>query len=720
MPAGLVFIAWIFCPSAFGQGQTTAATAESREAQIEEILVTAQRRTERLQDVPITVNAVTGTNLANMAVTGTSTLQAFVPSLAIARQANGAAPFLRGVGFLVGDANAEGSVAIYLDGVYQPMAMGNFFEFDNIDRVEVLKGPQGTLFGRNATGGVIQVITRDPSHDPEAEISVGYGNYQTILGSLYGTAGFTESLAADLAVMYTSADEGYGRNLTTGLETVPPEELGVRTKWLYTPGETTKITLAGDYSHSENAGINAQPVPGATTIAGGTYPGRYNLWSNWKESSDVEITGASLQLDQGIGALHLKSISAWREIDGTWLLDQDMSQIPLVDVNMQQSSRLLSQELHLLSSAESTLQWLVGVYYLDYEAAQDPLNLAGLAFAGIPGGLDAFGETQTTSASVFTQGTYPIAENTNLTLGFRYTWDETDSVSLWKASDAPFFIDPPTGEPAHHTLKYDKPTWRISVDHRFAPDVLGYASYNRGIKSGNFSVSTPPSALEPYLPEQLDAYEVGLKTESLDNRLRLNGAAFYYDFKNLQFQQILAGTAFIFNGPSSTLYGAELESSFQASENLSLFANIGWLDTEIGDFPNAPNTIRLPNGLTIAGDPSFNAKGNEMPYAPDFTGSVGFNYRIPASIGEFALSANAYYNDGNFAEVDNRLTVDSYLLVNATLGWTAPDGALSAQVWGKNLSDEYYYAQLTGQANLTDLGGPAPPRTYGLTIKYKF
>ena len=713
-------------PTASGQAEVPQSADNS---QIRDIVVTAQRRAQKLQDVPIAVNAISGEAAMNAGITGTVALQQSVPALQISRNANGATPFLRGIGSSIGNPNGEGSVAIYVDGVYQPAANSNVFEFNNIERVEVLKGPQGTLFGRNATGGVIQIVTKDPSQTPEMDVSFGYANYETVTANAYVAGGIAENLSAGVSLLYKNRNEGWGTQLLTGLETPGGREFAVRGKLLLTPGDDTEIRLAGDYSKSRNAISLYQPVPGAANIVGQGYPGRYNTTAGFHQDSKYTSRGASLTINHDFGAVQLASISAFKRVNGSYSVDQDVSPVPLVTGFLNSRNKMYSQEVHLLSASDSRLQWLVGAYYINYSAKFSPLLLRGLAFdpTNPDAGIDAATGTRARSVALFAQATYPIDDNTNLTAGFRYSWERTRYEGSFLVGGTNIIIVPINGVPARSTFSYGKPTWRISLDHKFAPDVLGYVSYNRGIKSGSFGIGSNPTKadgltpLDPYQPEQLDAYEVGLKTEFLDRHLRLNVSGFYYDFKNIQFQKVENASVVIFNGPSARSYGAEVDLEARVTPNLTLTAGGSYLHTRIGDFPGAPNTQRDPvTGLNNGGDPTFNAKGNRLPFAPKYSVSAGFTYNIPTNIGTFDVNGHLYYNSGAFSEIDNRLDVGSYEIVNASVGWTDPGNKLSIRLWGKNLTKTYYYVQLSGIADLTDIGAPNEPRTYGATARIQF
>lgn len=718
----MAFCAILSPPLAYGQSAATAPGTNDSAA-LSEIVVTAQRRSQNQQDVPVAITAMSAEAAQLSGVSGISSLQVNVPSLVMQRHANNATPFLRGIGSGNGDPNAENSVAIYLDGVYMPMPNGNFFEFSDIDRVEVLKGPQGTLFGRNSTGGVIQVVTRDPTQAPELDLDVTYANYNKVTGSMYASGGLAEDLAGSLSLYYSRQYDGWGHDLLTGEPTFRQDDVAPRVKFRYTPNDATDVQLSLDYSKSNNGGLTAQPVPGSATVFGQTYPGRYNTWNDSEDRSNIEAYGASLHVDHDFDVAKLVSISAYRKSTGEWVLDQDLSPVPLVTVLMDQQSRMISQELHLLAPASARFQWLVGAYYFNYDAGSLPTSLRGLAFATTPDdiGLDTYGYTKTRSESLFGQGTYPLTDTTNLTLGARYTWDTVDYSGYTTLGGTDIIIDPASGSVATKELGYQKPTGRISLDHKFTTDVMGYVSWNRGVKSGGFSVLTTPAELKPYLPESLDAYEIGLKSELWDRRVRLNGAVFDYNFKNIQFQRVQSdGSVITFNGPSAKLHGAELELEVVPVSNLTLSANASWLHGRIGNFPNAPNTQRLPDGTDNYGDPNFNADGNSMPDTPTYSGSVGAVYVVPISTGTVSFAAHAYYTESYATEVDNRLRVNPYALLSASIGWADSTDKYHVRLWGKNLTDRYYYSQLSGQAGLSDAGGPGEPRTYGITIGVHF
>lgn len=751
---------WLWATPAYAAPEQPAADQSPPSGAIEEIIVTANRREQNSQSVPIAISAIGGDAALAKGINGIAALQNTVPSLIVARQANMAQPFLRGLGSSSGAPNSEPSVALYVDGVYNPSPNANFFDFNNVERIEVLKGPQGTLFGRNATGGVVQIITKDPSNRVEGEFRAGYANYNTVTAQAYLSAPITDTLGANIAVLYKKQHDGWGRNLFTNKDTVGDDNIGVRGKIVWRPDDATDIKLSFDYSHTRNSGINGQAVPPSRSLnfpvilatgIGDPYPGNYNVNSNLEMKSDVESGGASLKIDHDFGGVQLMSLSAYRKSTGFWTYDQDLSPWRGLDAQPNQFGRMYSQEVHLLSPSSSKLQWLVGAYYFNYNAGHNPLHITGILldptfpgciFAGNcneTGGLDIYGQTRAKSYSIFGQGTYPLGDSTNITVGARYTWDRVGYQGKTTVAGTDILV-PGIGGPATGNFRKDAPTFRISLDHKFTPDIMGYISYNQGTKSGGFDVSIavqPLASTSSFAPEKVNAFEAGLKTEMFDRKMRLNVAGFYYDFKNMQFQKIVAGSGVTFNAPNGAeMYGVEADMDFRVTSQLRFTSGIGYLHTRIRDFAGAPNTCLssvtglndnggfVCNGADGLPDPAnlipYNAKGNRTPNSPAWTGNAAFTYTIPASFGTFDITGSTSYTSKYYFEVDNRTVERSRWLMNGSIRWADQRDAFSVLVWGRNLTNRYYYTQYTGQGGASDVGAPGSPREYGITVGYKF
>jgi iron complex outermembrane receptor protein len=616
-------------------------------------------------------------------------------------------PFIRGVGEIAGGPNDEPSVATYVDGVYiaSPSAAATL-SFNNIDRIEVLKGPQGTLFGRNATGGVIQIVTRDPNQTPEFDGSIEYANYDDKKINGYVTAGLAPWIATDLAVYYEDQSRGYGRNFTTGAATFVHRDSAFRSKTLITPGDTTEIRITADYSHTR-ASSPFQLAQGVIGIDGvTTYPGRYNTKNEVDMINRVNQYGASIRVDQDLGALRLASISSYRHNNVFFTFDQDMTPVPLVPVYLTEFQENVSQELQLLSPAQSRVNWLLGAFYYNSKAGEDPVTIAGLAAAPLP--FENIIATQhTVSESVYGQATVEILPQLKATVGLRGT-NETQSV------DGEFTTkNKVLAGPFYQSSKFDKLTWRVALDYQLSPDIHGYLSDNRGVKSGGYNLFTPQGA--GYQPERLDAYEAGLKTELFDRHVRLNVASFFYDYANIQVSSVVAGAVMTVNAAKAQMYGLDADLQVAATDRLTFSAGLGLLKSRYQNFPNAPTYGAQPGPLIIVP----NARGNATPLAAPVTASLTTDYKIPLSSGNVQLSGTAIYTDSSFKDVANRLRYPNYTLLNGSIGWTSGNEHLGVRAWIKNATNATHYVDRY-ETVFGDIQQQAPPRTYGITVNTKF
>jgi iron complex outermembrane receptor protein len=679
-------------------------SAGSSSTGLGEIVVTAQRQSQSLQKVPIAVSAVTAEGLQSHQITSTEEVQAAVPNLTMSENGVSVTPFLRGVGSNQSNPNDEPSVATYVDGVYIASPTGNIFKFNDVERIEVLKGPQGTLFGRNATGGVIQIVTRDPQQKPELEASVGYGSYNTVEANAYATAGIAPDLAADISLVWDKNFDGYGRDVFRHVDIFKRDELGIRSKILWTPGDRTEIRLSGDYSRLNSTGDDYQLTPAVAAAKGVPYAGVRNTNTDFPNVGNNRVYGGALRIDHDLDFARFVSITGYRHVVGNFHLDQDSSPIPIVLSFINQYARTYSQEVQLLSPKESKISWLIGGYYFHADYAYRPLTIEGLA--ALPFSREDLHGSQTTdSLSTYGQVTVPIFEDTNLTGGLRFTHER-------QSTDGSVVADGTTIVPnIHQDQGINRLTWRASIDHSFTSDILGYLSYNRGIKSGGFNMIN--AGTPGYKPEVLDAYEGGLKTQFFDHRIRINAAGFYYNYKDIQVFSVTGGGAVLTtNAAKAHVYGMDLDFAFKMSSALTLSAGFGYLDGHYIKFPNA--TFTSATGTQTIGD----ATGNEMIYAPKTSANVNLDYTIPTTIGKLSANVSAQYRDRVYVTADNRLEIPAYALVNLSAGWTSLDERFNVRVWARNLFNQKYYANRTEQA-LGDIQYLAPPRVVGVTFGIK-
>ena len=670
--------------------------------QLAEITVTAQKRAERAQDVPIADSAENANEALGRGITDTTSLQMAVPGLVIDHTANEGNIFIRGVGTNLFGPSSEQTVAVYVDNVYMPSPEANLFSFNNIDRVEVLKGPQGTLFGRNTTGGVVQIITKDPSTTFGGNMSVGYANYDTVSSQAYLTGGVLPDLAADFAVMYENQGIGWGHNFTTnrenGLEA--KDSYSLRSKWKFTPSEATTIRLILDYSRQYTS-YDYQVIPGVHSAVDPavTYPGPYNALGDLNDFELEREKGASLQLEQDAQIFRIVNILSYRHTEVGYFLDQDDTPVVAADLNLPSIAHDWTEELQIHSLDSSRIKWLLGGFFYDAYAAYTPVNIDD-------GAVVISDYQKTRSPAGFGQATIPLIADTNFTAGARYTSEHQSF------SGTTFVGNKDLGTfPSSQT--FSKATWRFAFDHHFASDVMAYLSANRGFKSGGYNMITV-AGTDSFLPETLDAYELGIKSEMLDHRVRVNAAAFWYNYTNIQIEVPIAGGTTTVNGPKARIKGLEGQIDAKPIEPLTLSAGVTLLDAKYTEYPAA---------LAIGSEGQssvIDATGHYIVGAPKVSGNISAAYLIRFPTGKLEPNVSARYDNGYFFYADNRLAQPCYTVLNATLTWYSLDDRWNVQAWGKNLNNALYYEGRSEQGGLGDAQRQAPPRTYGVMFQMKF
>jgi iron complex outermembrane receptor protein len=713
-----------------GTGQTAAPVNE-----ISEIVVTAQRRSEPLQSVPVSVTAATGAQLQSVGISTTQDLNLVTPGLTVPQVAGYTQPHIRGVGSSTNGPGLEQPVATYIDGVYLGFAPASLLTLNNIDRVEVLKGPQGTLFGRNATGGLIQVVTKDPSQSFSGAANATYANYQDTVGDLYVTGGLTRALAADAAVRYEHQNEAWGTNLATGSPIGQlNHDFAGRTKFLLQASDSTTIRLALDYEDkvsSRDVQHLGRQYPGTfdNPFFGGPYPmgGPFDINNNINPANTLQSGGAAVQINQDFAHFSLQSISAYRTSRANLLLDTDATPADILEIAGIASNEQFTQELQLASSSPGPLNWVSGLYYYHAIDQWEPLDInfgpsIVSPVAGVPVTIDERDGEHTNSIAAYAQGAYRIFSDTHLTVGARFTHEKRNIegnfafiVAGTPVATTP--IPPPnSGIPA--SLDFNRLTYRIALDHQFTPVVLGYISYNTGFKSGGYNLAVPSNP--PYSPETIGAAEVGLKTEFFDRRLRVNGAAYDYSYKNIQVGRYVDGNESIYNGASAKIYGADLDAEAILFGGFSITGGFSYTHARFDSFPLADYVVPVngcvppPGGVCPAP-----ADGKHLPFAPTATLNIGGDYKLTSALGSFELNVTYYRSDRFFAAPDNVAYQPSYDLVNASATWSDTTDRYLVKLWGKNLGKTIYATSLieAGQGEEVSLGAP---RTYGVTVGVKF
>jgi iron complex outermembrane receptor protein len=695
-----------------------AQQADQDSAGLAEVVVTAQRKQERLQDVPISVNSLNQSQLEARGVSDLSinALNLISPAvtgqLLVGRQSY----YIRGVGTNQPGNSSESSVATYIDGVYTGNSIASSYTFNNIERIEILKGPQGTLFGRNTTGGVVQIVTTDPSLDHSVlNAKLGYGNYQTINGAFYGSIPISSAFAADFAAVVDDRREGTGYNYTIGKRIYEGWSDGFRSKLLFQPSEDTKFVLSADDESFRNSDGQQRHPNGLCDIFGycnvqktgydngsGTFP---KYWGDgW---------GVALHASHNFGFATLQNITSYHHDNFHLDIDFDTGPSPFANFAAHNGQNLWTEELRLESPVESRFNWTAGVFFMHRLAFDLPDN-AGINGAAIFGPalynrLELINHTN--SYAPFVQATYEVLPKLKLTGGLRFTAEKQDDASTNFTALGPV-ISP------YQTLSYNRLTWRFAADYEFVPDVHGYVSYNRGLKAGGFNQAATP--YPPYKPEILDDYEIGLKSELFDRRLRVNLAGYYYNYKDVQETAYpAAGAQEVYNAASATIKGIDGDVDVAVTRNLTLSAGFTALWSKVTSFNGLASTNLEGGGDNVF----FNPVGNPLPFASPFVANLTAEYRLPPTpIGDFSGSATFSYNDGYPSDLSTQqyARFPSYKLLNSTISWTsAGDGRYGIDLWAKNLTNAYYFVTLTPIFSGV-LEIPADPRTYGVNFKLKF
>ncbi|MET0987924.1 MAG: TonB-dependent receptor plug domain-containing protein, partial [Steroidobacteraceae bacterium] len=370
---------------------TTAPEAQATEGGLEEIVVTAQRREENLQDVPIAISAVTASVAEQLGVGDPQSVTQLVPGFTFQRQASGATPFIRGVGSTSSFIGNEPSVAVFVDDTYIPTGNAAIFEFNNVELVEVLKGPQGTLFGRNATGGVVHVHTLNPTHEPTLDASVGYGNFDTRTAQFYGSVGLSDTVAVNFAAFGVNQEDGWGDNVTSGGDVLTNESWGVRSKLLWEPTDETSVLVGAVLSNRKSdQGMAQQVAPGYRGFAGydpdalgaGFYDGVTNRAD---EYYDTDFYQFNAKVRHDFSAASLVSITAYSKTDTFFAIDLDASPLNILNGDVTNYAHTFTQELQLLSPTDSKIQWIVGSFFLK-DNSFFGLDAFGLGIPGVPAG----------------------------------------------------------------------------------------------------------------------------------------------------------------------------------------------------------------------------------------------------------------------------------------------------------------------------------------------
>lgn len=696
--------------------QNAAVADDANDAAIEEIVVTAQYRSESLQRVPAAISSVSGDDLAASGVSDLTGLSASVPGLYLSSYSVlSPQVFIRGVGSNDDGITSEGAVGVYVDGVYAGRGSSALFDLFDLERVEVLRGPQGTLYGRNTNGGAIKIETSKPGSEFKAAVELGYGNFdqKTLRGLVSGP--LAENIFAKVSGSYKKRD-GWTRDAVTGRQLNDEDSLSLRGQIRIEPAERVDVTFSVDYARD-------RPTSTFKEVVGGTLFGYYDESTDpFVGSYDLvdaylrrDILGLSATVNWDVGIGTLTAVSGYRKTDIDYIEDYDSTPFPVVNIDSRQKARQFTQEIRLVSNeGENKFSWILGAFYLHDRGLGD--DLFQFPFFGVDD-LGTLARTRTSSIAAFGEAGYQLTPRIKLTLGGRFTHERKKfsvqrTVYPFDGSAAFDFV--PLTTPA---ISFDNFSPRLLLEYQATEDVLAYASVTRGFKSGGFNnyPADPVAAVTAFSPEKITAYEVGLKATTSDRRLRINMAAFHYDYDNLQvFAPIdtFGGTPVvqITNAAKARVRGFEAEATYMPVRGLTLGVNYAHLVSNYREF--------LFDTVDLSGNRLPRAPRDTLQASVEWSGRISGNAELKFS-GEYVYSSNLFFTPFN----DPDLQTGNIGLLNASAMITSGDGHWTLSIYGRNLANKKYLGHgIDVLATDFDLktGQVAAPRQYGVTVGWRF
>jgi len=697
---------------------------------LDEIIVTARRRDEQLKDVPVAVTALSAERLEETGATDITTLQQQTPNatVQVARGSNSTLiSFIRGVGQQDPLWGFEPGVGLYVDDVYVARPQAAVLDIFDIERIEVLRGPQGSLYGRNTVGGAIKYVTSRLSQDAEATIRGAYGSYNQVDLVASGSVPLTDTFRVGAAFASLTRD-GYGSNLNTGAEHYDKDVTAFRASAEFTPRDEVFFRLAYDrtqddsnprHGHREVAGVG----PGA-----GSPDSVYDTYAGVGDENSVESEGLSFTGQVDVSEhWTFKAITAWREGRTDTVIDFDNTPAPTLDIPAYYADDQFTQEFQFQFNYDR-IQGVFGVFYLDAsaEGAFDTV-LGNLGIVIGTGGV-----VETESVALFADVNLDLTERLHLGLGIRYT-EDSKSGTVFRANYLGATRSPLLGGTVRAPLlvrsdytndrTFDDISPRVALSYDFSDAITGYASWSSGFKSGGFDMRgdaiLTPDTVNGYNSETVDSYEVGLKGRA--GPLSFSSSVFYNQYEDQQVTTqvpAVGGIAsFVDNVGQSTLYGAEFEGALFLTENLSANFAVGYLNSEFDEF------LRY-NLTTMAYEDISDLV--VLQNAPEWTGYFGLTWRSDVAGGELVVTPSVSYR-GDFSQFEFPnpiLDQEAYALVDLSLIWTAPSERWSLGLFGKNLTDEEYrvggYNFPGALFNDSVIGYYGPPQTVTASIQVKF
>ena len=700
-----------------------------------DIVVTAQRRSESLSKVPVSISAFSGDMLAKSDVKGLQEVYAYTPNMAFNQSSGSAQIYLRGVGNNISNASTDGSVAVNVDGVYVARPFGALLDFYDIDRVEVLRGPQGTLYGRNATAGAINIVSARPTRDLSGYVKGIYGSFdrREIQGAVGGPLTAEGNVRARIAGRL-ARDNGFTKDLDPrGSNRLDNQNVDALRGMLDADFGPLSIKLTADYTkqHSDGDTIRVLDRSGQSDAVGAPVPADFHsARNNLPTYNDNRTWGIAAEASYDFGPVSLISVIGYRKLRQHFLLNTDGTETDVSESIFFTKSRQISQELRLQSNGDTPLTWIVGGYYF-HEKVAALISLPRLSGAGaraFPYSTIFDTNNSVEAFAGFADATYHFSDQFSASAGIRYSKEDKD---IFRSLYSPSAIVRNVFDRSNYgnaiaattvTPSYDAWTPRFVLNYEPNNTTLLYASISRGFKSGGANQVAPTAA--PFGNELLWSYEAGAKIRFWDNRAFLTASVFRYNYTDLQVTTFQNGLNVIQNAASAKPWGVETELKLTPVPELQLNFSGSYLNAKYGNF------ISSLGGLPRA------ATGARMINAPKWTASASASYDVELGEGAGMITlfgavnyrSTTEFNQFNFAQFRQ----PGYALVDARIKWTAPAGNFSLSAFAKNLFDKEYvrniasFTSITAPAYLATnpvgsaTGYPGPGRQLGLEANFTF
>lgn len=754
---------------------------------IEEVVVTAQKRAESLQDIPLAVTAFSGEQLREDSISTLEDIGSRTPGLVFAAFSVGQPEIaIRGVGTKEDGASASDSTVVSVDDIYIAARTAQVFDIFDLERVEVLRGPQGTLYGKNSIGGSINFVTSKPSEELTGRAQVTVGNYgrRDFGGMVSGP--LTDGLLGKVSFSKRDYD-GHIKNLLDGKRKGDQDTLAWRAQLLWNPSDNVSVLFGADGADDDMGDTNREPVGGTGLSANGdsfdpmavnaAFGDNGDPWKALNDEegfTDREVLGFNVKVDWDMGDVTFTSITSWRESDFDWAEDSEglpglaSTSVRPADQGFRfdvtdsaiEETEQLTQEFRLTSNGEGNFNWVLGGFYSleDVERVETfcipncggtviPVNYARLPNRLIVNA--SLQENESTSWAVYGQGTYSFTDTLSLTAGLRYSYEEKemDAGAIVNLGIVPAGVFLQNNFSVSAEDDWSNVSGKLALDWKVTDEALLYASVSTGFKSGGFtgSASTSNRADASFDEETATSYEIGLKSQWFDNTLRLNIAAFFTDYEDLQVTRFFRpadnpanafGEFITNNAGEAEISGFEVEFTWLATENLEFGGNWAYLDSEFTDFtPDVPDlapgngTLPCDAGSTaVSTNPADgcipNYAGNDLRQAPKVTASLYGKYAFDlGDLGVVTTKLNYRYQDHSFYDPDNNAitAIPQYRIWDARVAWNSADGKWEVAGWVKNIGDEEYrthvYSQRAGTIAFATFGAP---RTSGVTVTFNY